>query len=338
MYGSQPSLEMSDVYLLYWSSRSVEITHFVMFNPVSFTMPRLRLHTTHLSTPHSLPQNTGTPTINKAHPFIHGTSLFWLLLLPVLTSALPPVGILVLPFQLESESSFSPIMCTFLGTPLCWPQGFLASWLLFILLSLNHFWGLSVSLPLSNYPVFFKGVKERTNYKPELGLWPFSTMMSFSREFIHGAKWYLLGASGQATLKVTSHCLCSVYPSNWNMVTRLSSWFWSLLVSKFHSPSALWILVNIFICVSLAMRRTVEESSISYLWRKWQQEKQNGNHRESALWDQSHTIQITSALPHTCSSTQFSQFASHTITLGQISYFCQEMVNRHLSFPWLKQS
>lgn len=161
MYGSQPSLEMSDVYLLYWNSRSVEITHFVMFNPVSFTMLWLHLHTTNLSTPHSLPQNTGTPTINKAHPFIHGTSLFWLLL-PVLTPALPPVGILVLPLQLEPDSSFSPIMCTFLGTPFSWHQGFLASWLLFILLSLNHFWGLWFFLPLSNYPVFFKGVKERT--------------------------------------------------------------------------------------------------------------------------------------------------------------------------------
>lgn len=162
MYGSQPSLEMSDVYLLYWNSRSVEITHFVMFNPVSFTMLRLHLHTTHLSTPHSLPQNTGTPTINKAYPLymeLPFSGFFFFLFWP---PHLPPVGILVLPLQLEPDSSFSPIMCTFLGTPLCWHQGFLASWLLFILLSLNHFWGLSIFLPLSNYPVFFKGVKERT--------------------------------------------------------------------------------------------------------------------------------------------------------------------------------
>lgn len=220
MYGSQLSLEMSDVYLLHWSPRSVEITHFVMFNPVSFTMLWLHLHTTHLNTPYSLPQNTGTSTINKAHPFIHGTSLFWLLLLPVLTPTSTSSRKFGSPPSAKSDSSFSPIMCTFLGTPLSWHQSFLASCLIFILLSLNNFWGLSIFLPLSNYPVFFKGIKERTwnvishilriNYRPELGLWPFSTMMSFSKEFIHGAKWYLLSAGGQATLKATSHCLCSV--------------------------------------------------------------------------------------------------------------------------------
>lgn len=262
---------------------------------------------------------------------------------------LPPVGILVLPLQLESDSSFSPIMCTFLGTPLCWHQGFLASWLLFILLSLNHFWGLSIFLPLSNYPVFFKGVKERTwnfishilriNYRPELGLWPFSTMMSFSREFIHGAKWYLLSASGQATLKITSHCLCSVYPSNWNMVTRLSSWFWSLLVSKFHSPSALWILINIFICVSLAMRRTVEESSISYLWRKWQQKKKPKwqPQRVCTLGSEPHNSDNISSSPHLLLYPVLPVCLSHHHTWPNLN-FCQEMVNRHLSFPWLKQS
>lgn len=79
--------------------RSVKITPLVMFNSMFLTLLWPHLYTTHLSSTYSVPQNAGTPPVNKAHQCRQVVSPFWLLPAPILNPTSTSAGFLVPPSQ-----------------------------------------------------------------------------------------------------------------------------------------------------------------------------------------------------------------------------------------------